>query len=285
LPEFLIDRYNIAFLRGDMAGMERTAALGQGRSDVADWLSYQEGFALAYFGQWQQANKKIQGAANATQQAGQPEKAAVWKTGAALWEAFFENPSAARLSVTAALQVSKARDVEYGAAFALALAGDFSGSQTLADGLEKRFPEDTAVRFNYLPAIRALLALKHGDPPAKAIELLQATVPYELGVVPSSFFGSFGALYPVYVRGRAYLAARQGADAVIEFQRILDHRGVVLSDPIGALARLELGRAFALSSDRNKARTAYQDFFALWKGADPDIPILKQAQAEFDKLL
>ena len=222
-------------------------------------------------------------AADLAQQAAQRERAALYETGAALWEAFFGNASAARQSATAALELSKDRDVEYGAAFALALSGDSSRSQTLANDLERRFPEDTSVRFSYLPALRALLALNHGEP-SKAIELLQIAAPYELGAPRSSFHGFFGALYPVYVRGEAYLAAHQGAEAAAEFQKILDHRGIVVSDPIGALAHLQLGRAFALSGDKTKAKTAYQDFLTLWKDADPDIPILKQAKAEYAKL-
>jgi tetratricopeptide (TPR) repeat protein len=132
-------------------------------------------------------------------------------------------------------------------------------------------------------ALRALLALNHSEP-SKAIELLQIAVPYDLGAPRSGFHGFFGTLYPVYVRGEAYLAAHQGAEAAAEFQKILDHRGIVVSDPVGALAHLQLGRAFALSGDKTKAKTAYQDFLALWKDADPDIPILKQAKAEYAKL-
>ena len=201
----------------------------------------------------------------------------------AVWEALFGNAPAAKRSATTVLRLSKGRDEEYGAAFALALSGDAPGSQTLAKDLEARFPEDTAVRFSYMPSLRAVLALNQGEP-AEAIELLQIAVPYELGTPPSSFMGFFGTLYPVYVRGSAYLAARQGAEAAGEFQKILDHRGVVISDPIGALAHLQLGRAYALSGDKTKAKTAYQDFLALWKDGDPDIPILKQAKAEYAKL-
>jgi hypothetical protein len=171
--------------------------------------------------------------------------------------------------------------VEYGAAVALAIAGDSGRSQTIAADLERRFPEDTAVQFSYLPVLRALLALNHGEP-AKAIELLQITVPYELGAPPSAFFGFFGPLYPVYVRGEAYLAAHQGPEAAAEFRKILDHRGVVINDPIGALAHLQLGRAFAMSGDKTKAKAAYQDFLSLWKDADPDIPVLKQAKVEYE---
>jgi hypothetical protein len=173
--------------------------------------------------------------------------------------------------------------VEYGAAFALALAGDSSRSEELANDLEKRFPEDTSVRFNYLPTLRALFALNRGDS-ANAIELLQVAVPYELAIPGIAFFGFFGGLYPAYVRGGALLAGRQGARAATEFQKILDRRGIVFGDPVGAMARLQLGRAFALSGDKTKAKTAYQDFLTLWKDADPDIPILRQAKAEYARL-
>jgi hypothetical protein len=172
--------------------------------------------------------------------------------------------------------------VEYGAAFALALSEDSSRSQTLTDDLSSRFPEDTIVQFTYLPTLRALLALKHSQP-ANAVELLQTAIPYEGGIPikgGSEFLLGAGNLYPAYIRGVAYLAARRGREAAAEFQKILDHRGIVASDPIGALAHLELGRACALSGDKTKAKFAYQDFLTLWKDADPDIPILKQAQAE-----
>jgi tetratricopeptide (TPR) repeat protein/tRNA A-37 threonylcarbamoyl transferase component Bud32 len=283
IPEFLVQRYSIAFLKGDKAGMEREAALGRDKSGAEDWMSHQEALVLAYSGHLKQARRMSRRAVDLAQQAAKRESAALYETGAALSEAFFGNPPLARPRAMAALELSKGRDVEYGAAFALALSGDSAGSQTLADDLERRFPEDTVVRSNYLPALRGLLALNHGEP-AKAIELLQIAVPYELGTPPSSFIAVFGALYPVYVRGEAHLAAHQGVEAAAEFQKILDHRGMVVSDPIGALARLQLGRAFALSGDPTKAKTGYQDFLTLWKDADPDIPIFKQAQAEYAKL-
>ena len=163
-------------------------------------------------------------------------------------EALFGNASEARMSAMAALELSKDREVEYGAALALARSGDFSQAQALANDLERQFPEDTSIRFSYLPALRALLALKHGEP-LKAIEQLQIAAPYDLGAPQSSFFGSYGAMYPVYVRGEAYLAANHYAEAAAEFQKILAHRGVVLVDPIGALARWRLGRALALAGD------------------------------------
>ncbi len=153
----------------------------------------------------------------------------------------------------------------------------------MTDDLEKRFPEDTFVKFSYVPVLRALLALNHGEP-SKAIELLQIAAAYELGTPGSTQYGFFGALYPVYVRGEAYLVAHQWAEAAREFQNILDHRGIVFNDPIGALARWRLGRAFAFSGDTAKAKAAYQDFLTLWKDADQDIPILQQAKAEYAKL-
>jgi hypothetical protein len=223
-----------------------------------------------------------QRAVQLAQQAGQRESAALYQTGAALQEGFSGNAPAAIRSATAALALSKDREVEYGAAFALALAEDSSQSQILADDLEKRFGEDTSVKFDYLPALRALL---NRGGPSRAIDLLQISVPFELGTPRCTIHGFFGALYPVYVRGLAYLDARQSASAAAEFQKILDHRGIVASDPIGALAHLQLGRALALpGGDKIKARVAYQDFLTLWKDADPDIPIYRQAKAEYAKL-
>lgn len=282
-PDYIVHRYDIAFLKGDRAGMEREVALGQEKSGAEDWISDHQAFVLAYTGHLQEARRMSRHAADLAQQAAHGERAGLFETGAATWEAFFGNTSAASRSATAALELAKDREVEYGTAFALALSGDPSRSQALANDLERRFPEDTSVRFSYLPAVRALLVLNHGQP-AKAIELLQITVPYELATPRSKLQGFFGALYPVYVRGEAYLAARQGAEAVIEFQKILDHRGTVVSDPIGALAHLQLGRAYVLSGDKTKAKIAYQDFLTLWRDADPDIPILKQAKSEYAKL-
>ena len=173
--------------------------------------------------------------------------------------------------------------MEYGTAFALAVAGDSSRAEAAANDLGKRFPEDTSVRFSYVPALRARIALNRGGP-AKAIEQLQIAGPYELGNPRSALNGFFGAMYPVYVRGEAYLAERQGAEAAVEFQKILNHRGLVASDSIGALASLQSGRAYVLSGETAKPRSAYQDFLTLWKDADPDIPILKQAKAEYARL-
>ena len=222
-------------------------------------------------------------AADLAQRQGKRESAALYEAGAAVWEALFGNPPEATKGAMAALELSRARDVEYGAAVALALSGDVSRSRALSNDLKRRFPEDTSVRYSYLPTLGALLALNHGES-SKAIDLLQAAVRCELGTPGSSFNGNFGTLYPVYVRGEAYLATHRGTEAAVEFRKILDHRGVVISDPIGALAHLQLGRALALSGDKIKAKSAYDDFLTLWKDADPDIPILKQARGEYAKL-
>jgi eukaryotic-like serine/threonine-protein kinase len=283
IPEYFVQRYDIAFLKGDSAEMEREAALAQGIPRVEDWVTNHEAFALAYSGRLREARRMSQRAADLARQTGQRERESLYAAGEALREAFFGNAPAAKRGALAALDLSKGRDVEYGAAFALALSTDLSRAEALTMDLEKRFPEDSSVRFSYLPTLRALIALKAGKS-SHAIDLLQTAAPNELRAPWSSFFGFFGALYPVYIRGEAYLAEHQGAEAATEFQKILDHRGIIVSDPIGALAHLQLGRALAQSGDKAKAKSAYQDFLTLWKDADPDIPILKQAQAEHANL-
>jgi len=272
---FPIRLYAIAFLKDDKTGMAREAAQAQGKPGVEDRMSNSESLVLAYSGHLQEARKMSQRAADLARQADHQGAAAVYETDAALREALFGNASTARQRAMAALGLSNSRDVEYGIAFALAVSGDSSRSQTLTDDLAKRLQEDTKVTFAYNPTLRALLAMNHREP-SKAVEMLQNSIPYELGTAAS--------LYPAYVRGEAYLAARQGREAAVEFQKILDHRGIVVSDPIGALAHLQLGRAYALSGDDAKANIAYKDFLTLWKDADPDIPILKEAKAEYAKL-
>ena len=276
-PYALLMRYDFAFLRGDQAGMERAAALARGRPGPEEWIVHHAGFVLAYSGRLEQARGMARRAADLALQASHRETAALYRAGMALWEGFFGNAAEAGRTAADALELSDDRGVVYGAALALALAGDSARSQTLANDLEKRFPEDTSVRYSYLPALRARLALNHGEP-GKAIGLLEANVPYELGETRTSIHANFGALYPVYMRGEAYLAARRGAEAAAEFRKILAHRGIVSSDPIGALARLELGRSFAVSGDGARAKAAYQDFLNLWKDADPGLPLLRQAR-------
>jgi eukaryotic-like serine/threonine-protein kinase len=283
IDEFVMLAYDIAFLRDDRARMEREAARARGRSGAEGWISNKEAFAQAFSGHLQQARSMSRRAVEQAQHEVQRERAGLWEAGAAVREGFFGNASEARKRAMAALELSNDREVEYGAAFALTLSGDFSQAQALADDLERRFPEDTSIRFSYLPALHARLALNHGEA-SRAVEMLQVAGSQELGAPRSSINGLFGALYPVYVRGEVYLAAHQGTEAAAEFQKILDHRGIVVSDPIGALAHLQRGRALALSGNKAKAKTAYQDFLTLWKHADPDIPILQQAKAEYAKL-
>jgi DNA-binding winged helix-turn-helix (wHTH) protein/tetratricopeptide (TPR) repeat protein len=282
-PLLLVEGYDIAFLQVDKAGMDRAVTLAQGKSGAEDWIADHQAFALAYFGHLHAARTMAQRATNLAQQAAHQERAALFETGPALWEAMFGNATEARRSATVALALAKDREVEYGAAFALGLSGDSSRSSSLANDLEAQYPEDTAVRFSYLPVLRALLALNH-DEPSQAIELLQVAAPYELGQPRSKIQGFFGSLYPIYVRGEAYLAEKKGVEAAAEFQKILDHGGIAYSDPIGAVAHLQLARAYTLSGDNTKAKAAYQAFLTLWKDADLDIPIFKQAKAEYAKL-
>jgi serine/threonine protein kinase len=278
-----VTRYDLAFLRGDPAALARALAQAQKEPGTYPQISDKEAFVLAYAGQFQEARKASLRAADLARQASRQDTAALYETGAALWEALFGYGASACRSARAVLDLSRDREVEYGAAIALALAGDSFRAQTLANDLENRFGEDTSVRFAYLPEIRALVALNR-QLPSTALDLLGSAAPYELGEPWSSLHGYFGALYPVYVRGLAYLSAHQGVRAAMEFQRIIDHRGIIVSDPIGALAHLQLGRAFAMVGNNDKAKIAYQAFLMLWKAADSDIPILKQAKAEYAKL-
>jgi len=282
-PFLSSQRFDLAFLKGDSAGMQQEVAAAQGKPDAEDWIADRQAFVLAYTGHLQEAKRLSQRASDLARQAGHRERAALFETKAALWEAFFGNAPMAKRTAKDALELAKNREVKYGAALVLAMAGDASQAQSLANDLERDFPEDTSVRFYYLPSVRASLALNHGDP-SKAIEALQVAVPYDLGTPRSATFAYFGALYPVYVRGQAYLAARQGVEAAREFRKIVDHRGIVIGDAFSALAQLGLARAYAASGDKAKARAAYQDFLTLWKDADPNIPILKQAKAEYAKL-
>ena len=280
---FLLYRYYLAFCTGDQAGMEREVTQARGNPGAEEVMSHQQALVLARSGHMEQAVMILQRAISLARHLEHWEKAALYEAAAAACEAHFGNAAAAKRRALAALKIGKGRDVEYAAAFALAVAGDSSGAQTLADDLGKRFPEDTPVQFEYLPTLGALVALARNEP-SKAIELLQPALAYDFALPGTAFAANFGGLYPAYVRGEAYLAAHRGVEAAAEFQKILDHRGVVGADPVGVLAHLQLGRAFALLGDKTKAKTAYQDFLTLWKDADPDIPILQQAKAEYAEL-
>jgi len=253
------------------------------KEHAEDWMSHNQALVLARSGRMQQARPMWEHAIALAQQAGRREIAAIYTAAEAVCDAHFGNKTAAKERARAALDLAKGRDVEYAAAFALALSGDAAGPQRLADDLAKRFPEDTPVQFEYLPTLRALLALQN-KAPSDAIDRLQTALPYDFAMPGTKFFAQFGGLYPAYVRGEAYLAAGHGHEAAAEFHKVLNHRGIVLADPIGALANLQLGRAYVVSGDTAKAKNAYQDFLTLWKDADADIPVLKQAKAEYAKL-
>jgi predicted Zn-dependent protease len=244
---------------------------------VEDVLLAGEAHTAAYSGRPAKAREFARRAVSAAERAEEKEVAAGYEADTALMEALFGNAAQARERAAAALALSTGRDALYGAALALALAGDTARARALTDDLAKRFPKDTSVRFSYLPTLHAQLALNHNNT-SKAIETLQAAIPYELGSIGN------GTLYPVFVRGVAYLAAHHGSEAAVEFQKFLDYRGIVGNPPIAALAHLGLARAYVLQGDTTKAHAAYQDFLTLWKDADPDIPILIAAKKEYAKL-
>jgi tetratricopeptide (TPR) repeat protein len=262
--------------------MDREIGRARGQP-VEDEMSNHQALVLARSGRMREARAMWERAIASAQQAGLPERAAIFRSAQAVCEALFENSTAAKECAQAALQLGKGRDVKYAAAFALALSGDSAGSQELAAELESGFTEDTSVQFEYLPILHALSALEHRAP-VDAVERLQRALPYDFAVPGIGFFGKFGGGYPVYVRGKAYLDAERGREAAAEFQKILNHRGVVLADPIGALAHLQLGRALELAGDHAGAKAAFQDFFNLWKSADQDIPVLIQARVDYEKL-
>ena len=280
-PYLHINLYALSFLQNDAAGMAQQVAWAAGKPGVEDALLAGEADTAAYSGRLAKARGFSRQAMASAERAGEKETAAGYEADAAVREALFGNEAEARQRAAAVLALSTGRDVQYGAALALALAGDAHRAQALADDLGKRFPGDTIVQFNYLPTIRAQFALERNDT-SRAIEALQAATPYELGLPGTGSFTP--GLYSVYVRGDAYLAGHQGIEAATEFQKILGHRGVVQNESIGALAHLGLARAYVLQRDTGKASAAYQDFLTLWKDGDPDIPILKQAKAEYAKL-
>jgi DNA-binding winged helix-turn-helix (wHTH) protein/tetratricopeptide (TPR) repeat protein len=270
--------YSLAFYRNDTTEMSRQVAAWAGKPGQ-DLLLALEADTAAYFGHLGRARELSRQASSSAKRARENETSATYEAVAALREDLFGNAIQAGRTALAK-ERSGGPDKYYAVALALAYTGD--GSQGLADNFNERFPENTVVQFNYLPTLRARLALSHSNP-QQALDTLEVAASYELGLPASSFY-NWPNLYPVYVRGEAYLAAHRGGEAAAEFQKILDHRGIVLNEPIGALAHLQLGRAYALQGDTAKARAAYQDFLTLWKDADPDIPILKQAKAEYAKL-
>jgi tetratricopeptide (TPR) repeat protein len=283
-PSNLVMRYNIALLQGDTDQMDRMLALAKGKHGAEHRLDHAQALVLARSGRLQAAARLSNRAADLALQEGQREQAASYRAARAVWEAVCANAAEGKSNAMAALDLSKGRDVQYAAGFALGLSGDYSRSDAFAGGLEKRFPEDTFVKFTYAPVLRALAALGRGKP-ADSVERLEITRQYELAANDLNHDHFYlGGLHSAYVRGEAFVALHRYAEAAAEFQKILDHRGIVGADPIGALAHLQLGRVFALSGDKAKAEAAYEAFLALWKDADPNVPILKSAKAEYARL-
>ncbi len=274
--------YDVAFLENDAAGMAKFAAKAESLPGWGDQMLSLEGDAAGYSGHLKVANEFTSRAMEAAQHAGEKDTPAEYAATSALREAWFGNLDEARRRASLALKRSTTRDVAYFAALTFAYTRDDARAKALADDLAKRFPQDTLVQSNYLPTLRAQLAVNKGDA-AGAIESLKAAEPYELGVsteCPMNWSGMF----PVYVRGEAYLAAHEGNEAAAQFQKLIDHPGVVVSQPIGALAHLGLARAYVLQGDKGHAQAAYRDFLTLWKDADPGIPVLEQGKAEYQRL-
>ena len=274
--------YELAFAQDDNAGMAQHAAKMAALPRLVHRILNMEGDTAAYSGHLKDARELSRRAMDSAQRGGEKDAPALYSGTSGLREAWFGNTGEARQRATLALKLSSGRDLQYFAALAFAYARDDARAKALADDLDKSFPEDTIVQFNYLPSVRGRLALNKGDA-SGAIASLAATAPYELGATRAIDL-NWTAMFPVFVRGEAYLAARRGSEAAAEFQKILDHRGLVLNQPIGALAHLGLGRAYVLQGDIPKAKAAYQDFLTLWKDADADIPVLQQAKVEYAKL-
>ena len=284
-PALHLGLYQLGFLQNDPAEMAKQVNWAKDQPGIEDALIAAEADVAAFYGQLSKAREFSRQAVASALKEGEKETASGYEADAALREALFGNPVEARQRASAALALASARDVEYGIALASALTDTSKNSQAQItkhmDDLARRFPEDTVVQFNYLPTVNAILQINSGNP-ARAIEILEAARPYELGS-PSNISMSL-SMYPVYVRGLAYLSAKQGTQAIAEFQKILTHRGIVQTEPIGSLAQLALARAYTRQGDTVNAKVAYRDFLALWKDADHDIPILKQAKAEYAKL-
>jgi serine/threonine protein kinase/Tfp pilus assembly protein PilF len=286
--------YQLAFLSNDLGGMAKQVSWASGKPGRENVMLYLEAGTAAYSGKLAAAREFSRQAVTSADRAGEKELEADCEAAAALWEALYGNAQEARQYAATTLARSNGRDAQYVAALALAVIADSARAQALAEDLQKRFPDDTVVRFNYLPTLHAQLLLNAADRSperlpehspenaAKAIQALAVALPYELGVPANGTF--WINLYPVYVRGQAFLASHQGAQAAAEFQKIVDWSGVVGNEPIGALAHLGLARSYVLAGDPAKSRAAYTAFLTLWKDADPNIPILKQANSEYAKL-
>jgi serine/threonine protein kinase/tetratricopeptide (TPR) repeat protein len=270
------ERYQIGFLQGDEPAMQQQVEWATGQRAPLQTL-WAEVNTAAYYGQLEQARRLAAAAAQRAVAAEINDQAALMRAEMALYETEFGNSDAGAFQAAQAVHGAIGRDHMVAAGLAFARAGDIAEAQKIADKLNQQFPLDTIVQNYWLPSIRGAIALQRNNP-KQAIAALEAALPYELGSQGYLF------LYPVYLRGIAYLKAHQGEQATAEFNKILQHRGIVKNSPIASLAVLQLARAQAMSGETKAARKSYQDFFALWNNADPNIPILKEAQAEYKKL-
>jgi serine/threonine protein kinase/tetratricopeptide (TPR) repeat protein len=272
--------YLSAFANNDAKGMEEHLAWAAGKPGDEDVLLSAQSDTEAYYGRLTKARDFSRRAVDSAVRADSKETAAMWRVNSALREAEFGNFARAKEDVSAALALAPVRDVKVLAALALARIGDSVQSRSLLSELEKSDANNTVFKLFWFPTVRAALSLDTGSADSAVVDL-EAATPYELGT-PTQF--ALGTMYPVYLRGLAYLKAGKNAEAAAEFQKFIDHRGVVVNFPLGSLAHLQLARAYAAAHDSAKAKAAYQDFFNVWKDADPDIPILKDARAEAGKL-
>ncbi len=275
----LVNRYQLAFLKGDKAGMAQSASAAIGKAGAEDLLLAAQADTEGWYGKLKNAHELTRRAMDSAERNDAKESAADYQTTGALREVEFGRPEQARADASAALKLAPNRDVRTAAAVALARAGDTAGAEKLASELDKTYPLDTIVQRYWLPTIRAAVALERKDP-NRAVELLKETGTLELGQETQATI----SLSPIYIRGRAYLMLHDGNSAAAEFQKFIDHRGIVVNFPWGALARLQLARAYAMQGDTAKAKSAYQDFLTIWKDADPDLPILLAAKSEYVKL-
>ncbi len=269
--------YQVAFVENDVKGMEEQVAESSGKPEEELVLLAQSA-TEAYFGRLGNARRLSNRAVENARRGNFKELAAEIRDVEALDEAEFGYSELAKQGASAALTLSSGRTAKLYASLAFARAGDATRAQGLVDELNKRFPSDTLLQRYWLPTIRGAIAFARKTPPS-ALGALQS-VSYELGIPQTREL----VLYPAYGRGQTYLAARQGKEAAVEFEKFLEHRSIASNSPLGALAHLGLGRAYVLSGDLPKARAAYQDFLGLWKDADPDIPIFRQAKAEYAKV-
>jgi serine/threonine protein kinase/Flp pilus assembly protein TadD len=277
-----LNLYGIAFLQNDTAEMQRQAAWAVGKPQAENLLLSAQADTEAYLGHLQRARELTQRAVESAMQNNEPEASEGWQMNAALREAEFGNATLARRQVEAALAKSPSREAQILGALALVRAGESKRAEQIAGSLAKAFPADTAVNRYWLPTTRAAIEIGRRNP-GKAIELLAVAAPYELGnPLPQVEIGAY--LYPAYVRGQAYLLLNDGEKAAEEFNKFLSHPGITINCPLGVLARLQLARAYRLTSDTAKTRSAYQEFLTRWKDADSDIPILKEAKKEYATL-